>query len=458
MSEATLAGDSLEAVQEHIVAALEKGEALEVVAGGSKRSYGRDVRAASKQVISVLDVSGLTGIVDYQPNELILVARPGTPLAGLEATLADQGQQFAFEPPHFGEAATLGGALACNLSGPRRFKAGAARDHLLGFQAVTGRGEVVRGGGRVVKNVTGYDLSKLMCGSFGTLAVLTEVVVKVLPRAESERTVLFAGLSDAHGAARLIAASRTPHEPSGLAHLPSGAVLDGPGLEAAAAAASPNGAALTAMRVEGPAASAQARAELLVKEIQGGGNGASGPAHGGAVTILEEGDSRAFWAAVRELTPLPVKEGETLWRFSVAPTAGVALGESLRGAGALRLTYDWGGALVWAVFPGHPAGVHALAFRAGGHAQRVRQGPTAALKTTGDGTGKATVDGTKDGTENSTEDDIVVNSAEGTAEASKNAGAPFTELSPGQHRLNLNLKLAFDPARVLNPGRMYADI
>ena len=106
------------------------------------------------------------------------------------------------------------------------------------------------------------------------------------------------------------------------------------------------------------------------------------------------------------------------------------------------------------MFPGHPAGVHALAFRAGGHAQRVRQGPIAALKTTGDGTGKATVDGTKDGTENST----LVNFAEGTAEASKSAGAPFTELSPGQHRLNLNLKLAFDPARVLNPGRMYADI
>ena len=262
------------------------------------------------------------------------------------------------------------------------------------------------------------------------------------------------GLSYAPGSPRLTAASRTPHEPRGLAHLPPGAVLDGPGLEAAAAAASPNGAALTAMRVEGPAASAQARAELLVKEIQGGGNGASGPAHGGAVTILEEGDSRAFWAAVRELTPLPVKEGETLWRFSVAPTAGAALGESLRGAGALGLTYDWGGALVWAVFPGHPAGVHALASRAGGHAQRVRQGPTAARKTTGDGTGKATVDGT----ENRTEDDTGVNSAEGTAEASKHAGAPFTELSPGQHRLNLNLKLAFDPARVLNPGRMYADI
>ena len=204
------------------------------------------------------------------------------------------------------------------------------------------------------------------------------------------------------------------------------------------------------MRVEGPAASAQARAELLVKELQGGGNGASGPAHGGAVTILEEGDSRAFWVAVRELTPLPVKEGETLWRFSVAPTAGAALGESLRDAGALGLTYDWGGALVWAVFPGHPAGVHALASRAGGHAQRVRQGPIAALKTTGGGTGGST--------KGSTKDDTVVNSAEGTAEAPKNAGAPFTELSPGQHRLNLNLKLAFDPARVLNPGRMYADI
>ena len=426
MSEATLAGDSLEAVQEHIIAAMEKGEALEVVAGGSKRSYGRAVVAAAGREISVLDVSGLSGIVDYQPNELILVARPGTPLAELEDTLAVQGQQFAFEPPHFGAAATLGGALACNLSGPRRFKAGAARDHLLGFQSVTGRGEVVRGGGKVVKNVTGYDLSKLMCGSFGTLAVLTEVVVKVLPRAESECTVLFAGLSDAEGTARLIAASRTSQEPSGLAHLPSGAAWNGPGLAAAAAAA--NGAALTAIRVEGPAASAQMRAELLARENLDGGNG--GPGSGVSVDILADGDSKAFWRAVRELTPLSMDEGETLWRFSVAPTAGAALGESLRGAGALRLAYDWGGALVWAVFPGRSAGahggLHALASSAGGHAQRVRHGPNAAGENTGD--------------------------------ASQGAEGAFTELSPGQHRLNLNLKLAFDPARVLNPGRMYADI
>lgn len=386
---------SLEEVQTHIHDALQSGEALEVLGGGSKRFYGRPVAAAR-----TLSVAGLRGIIDYQPHELILVARPGTTLAELEPTLADAGQMLAFEPPHWGDGATLGGALACNLSGPRRFKAGAARDHLLGFQAVTGRGDVVRGGGRVVKNVTGYDLSKLMCGSFGTLAVLTEVVVKVLPRAETERTVMFSGLTDAEGLACLRAASRSSHEPGGLAHLPAG-------LQRTDAAAALADGALTAVRLEGPAPSVKHRGERLARALAA------------SAAFLEQDDSRAFWCALRELEPLSVGAGERLWRFSLPPTAATGLGQTLREQGAARLFYDWGGALAWAVLPaGQKSGaLHALARNAGGHAQLIRQG-----------------------------------------NGVHREEAVFTELTPGQHRLNLNLKLAFDPQRILNPGRLYPDI
>ena len=168
--------------------------------------------------------------------------------------MAGSKQALAFEPPHWGPQATIGGTVACNLSGPRRVRAGAARDHLLGFEAVTGRGQVVRGGGRVVKNVTGYDLSKLMCGSFGTLAVLTELVLKVLPAAETERTVVVPGLDDANAIALLILASRSPHNVSGLAHLPRG-VRAPQGLSAT----SEGGDSITLIRVEGPAPSVDHR-------------------------------------------------------------------------------------------------------------------------------------------------------------------------------------------------------
>ena len=150
--------DRPEALQEAILEAVAHARPLELVGAGTKRGYGLPV--AAQQTLSA---AGLRGVVDYQPNELILVVRPGTPLAEVESTLAEAGQMLAFEPPTWDAAATIGGVVACNLSGPRRFKAGAARDHLLGFQAVTGRGEFIRGGGRVVKNVTGYDMSKLMC-------------------------------------------------------------------------------------------------------------------------------------------------------------------------------------------------------------------------------------------------------------------------------------------------------
>ena len=174
---------------------------LEIFAGGSKRAFGRPVRAEQS-----LDLSGIAGVVNYEPRELVLTARPSTPLAEIEAALREQGQMLAFEPPRWldllggGGTPTLGGVLACNLSGPRRVRAGAARDFILGFSAVNGRGEVFKAGGKVVKNVTGFDLSKLMAGSFGTLAVLTEVTLKVMPRPETECTILLPGFERGQGA------------------------------------------------------------------------------------------------------------------------------------------------------------------------------------------------------------------------------------------------------------------
>ena len=186
-------------VEEAVRWAVSDGKALEIVGQGSKRAIGRP-----SQTDLTLDLSGLTGVTMYEPEELVLSAHAGTPLAEIEALLDEHGQQLAFEPMDYGPLlggepgkGSLGGAIATNLSGPRRIKAGAARDHFLGLSAVTGRGETIKSGGRVVKNVTGYDLCKLLAGSWGTLAAMTEITVKVLPKPETEATVLIEGLDDA---------------------------------------------------------------------------------------------------------------------------------------------------------------------------------------------------------------------------------------------------------------------
>jgi glycolate oxidase FAD binding subunit len=394
-------------VQDLIAWALGHSKALEVVGGGSKRGYGRPVEAAA-----TLNLAGLKGIVTYEPRELICVVRPGTPLVELEATLAGEGQHLAFEPPHWGAEATIGGAIACNLAGPRRFRAGAARDHLLGFQAVSGRAEVFHGGGRVVKNVTGYDLSKLMCGSFGTLAALTELCLKVLPAPETEATLVAPGLERRAALALLGEAARTPHEPSGLAWLPGSLPLPAP-----VAGLAPAGSGLALIRIEGPAPSVAYRAGELGRLI------AATPLALGHLPLEAEA-SRDLWRAVRELEPLTVKAGERLWRLSLPATAAErALGALERagaeGLGPARGLVDWGGALVWTILPTGVAGgrVHAIAAEAGGHARLLR-----------------------------------------AAEPPEPRLDVFGPLSPGQRLLHQNLKRAFDPQRLLNPGRMYPEI
>src|SRR5215475_2659722 len=208
-------------VEDAVQWALADGKALEIVGGGSKRAIGRPA-----QTDLTLDLSGLTGVTLYEPEELVLSAKAGTPLAEISGLVAARGQMLAFEPMDYGpilggpsDRATIGGTLAANLAGPRRIKAGAARDHFLGFTAVSGRGETFRSGGRVVKNVTGYDLCKVVAGSWGTLAAMTDVTIKTLPRPETEASVLVLGLDPARAADAMAAAMGSSGDVSGAAHL-----------------------------------------------------------------------------------------------------------------------------------------------------------------------------------------------------------------------------------------------
>ncbi|WP_394761352.1 glycolate oxidase subunit GlcE [Phenylobacterium sp.] len=329
------------------------GRPLEIIGGGTKRGVG------AVEADSVLSLAGLDQVIDYAPEELVLTAQAGVTLASLETLVAAQGQMLPFEPPHLnrllktkGEP-TLGGALAANLSGPRRIRAGAARDHFLGLQAVTGRGELVKAGGRVVKNVTGYDLCKLIAGSWGTLAVLTEVTIKVLPAARAERTLLFFGLDDGRANAAMVQAMNAPAEVSGAAHLP----------HAVAARAPLNGRmAVTALRLEGFEASVAARADHLAAALKG-----FGPSE-----TLDGRRSRDFWLQVREVEAFH-NNPRRLWRLCVPPSVGWKVGQALAG----EAIYDWGGGLVWLASDAEPAAVRSAIRALGGHATLYRgDGPT----------------------------------------------------------------------------------
>jgi glycolate oxidase FAD binding subunit len=322
---------------------------LELAGRGSKRGFGRPVQAAH-----ALDLSGLAGIEVYEPEELVLTARPGTPMAEIEAALAASGQALAFEPPDLGPlyggpagAGTLGGTVGCNLSGPRRLKAGAARDHVLGIEAVSGRGQAFKSGGRVVKNVTGYDLPKLLTGAFGTLAAMTRITVKVLPAPETVRTLVIAGLDDTAGVAVLTRALTSPYEVSGAAHLPAGILGD---------------AARSLVRIEGFGPSVDSRVASLSQLL-----GDAGP-----VAVLDPGESVDLWRRIRDVSPF-AGDGRAVWRVSVAPTAGPRIAAAAGGAHY----FDWGGGLVWiAVPPDGDAGAAsiraAVGAAGGGHATLVR--------------------------------------------------------------------------------------
>src|ERR1700675_2418730 len=279
-------------VEQAIRSALADGKALEIVGHGTKRAIGR-----AAQWDATLDLSALTGVTLYEPEELVLSARAGTPLAEIEALVAASKQELAFEPMDYGPllatapgAATIGGVLAANLCGPRRIKAGAARDHFLGFTAVSGRGETFKSGGRVVKNVTGYDLCKLIAGSWGTLAAMTDITVKTLPRAETEQTMLVLNLDEVTARKVMAAAMGSYGDVSAAAHLPAP-------ISVRIAEVASVQAAVTAFRLEGVAPSVAQRKTVLEQLLS----------PFGSLGTLAEAPSRAFWRAVRDVTPFAAK-------------------------------------------------------------------------------------------------------------------------------------------------------
>lgn len=408
----TLKPENAEQLLQAVQWAVAEKQPLEVLAGGSKRAYGRPMQTAA-----TLDLSALYGIKIYEPAELYMTALAGTPMSDIDAALAEAGQQLSFEPPDLGpllggaaNAGTIGGVVACNLAGPRRIKEGAARDHVLGFHAVSGRGETFKSGGTVVKNVSGFDLSKLLAGSLGTLAVMSEVTLKVLPAPEKIRTLLICWRTDGvydHGA--MTAMSRalgSPHDVSGAAHLPAAVAA-----RSSVDYVSNSGGGVTALRVEGPAPSVEHRAKALTETLK----------EFGQIEELHTSNSKTFWQEIRDVSAFVGRDDlPIVWHLSVPPASGakvaLSLLEELRG----EVIYDWGGGSIWLALAGgdaHADEARAAVAKTGGHATLIR------------------------------------------APVDVRAETPVFQPRLGpESDVTKNIKIGFDPDGILNPGRMYQGV
>ncbi len=391
-------------LRELIASANSANTPLEIIGHATKRGLGHPVAAD----VSV-DMQAFSAITLYEPEELVLSAKAGTPISEISSALGAQNQMLAFEPwdPAFllGQkpaSGTIGGTFMAGLAGPRRPGAGAARDNLLGVNAINGQGEIFKTGGRVVKNVSGFDLPKLIAGSFGTLAIATELTFKVLPRPEKARTLLIFGLNALEGGRAMRIALTSPHEVSATAHLP----------QSAAALAQVEfvrgaGTSVTAIRVEGPGPSVSVRIKALRELLSTFGD----------IEELHTENSIRLWSEIRDVQVLTHNPDKQVWRISVAPTDGPRLAnwaESNIGADALL---DWGGGLLWlaldATPDAHASDVRGAISSLGGHATLVR----------------ATAD----------------------VRARVDVFQPFVGALAG---LTARVKYAFDPNGILNPGRM----
>jgi len=354
-------------VEQVVRAALASEQPLEIIGHGSKRLIGQPMATNA-----LLDLSALNAVTAYEPNELIITVQAGAPLADVQSLIDSKNQQFAFEPVNTSQllgtpgAGTIGGMIGAGLAGPRRIKAGGARDHLLGAHAVSGFGDSFKAGGRVVKNVTGYDLCKLLAGSWGTLAVMTEVTLKVMPRPESERTLMLRGLDDITANRAMTAALGSPFDVSGAAHVADSTVRAGAG--ALTDLGSPRE-AVTLLRLEGITASAVHRAAALAAVL----------APFGMAEILEDAASAVAWRSVRDVQPFAANGslgGWPVWRIVCPPASGGALGERLSRDTGGEVIYDWGGGLIWAALPPKPDAQAALVRQrvnaVGGHATLIR--------------------------------------------------------------------------------------
>ncbi len=355
---------------ERIRAAAAGRSHLRLRGGGSKDFYGQ---ASSGESPDTLDTRGYAGIVAYEASELVVTARCGTPLAELEAVLAERGQSLAFEPPHFGAGATVGGCVAAGLSGPRRAQAGAVRDFVLGAKMLDGNGDLLTFGGQVMKNVAGYDVPRLLAGSLGTLGLIAEVSLKVLPLPVAEHTLRF---------------DLAQQEALDLLNRWGGRPL--------------------------PISASAWRGNALHVRFSGAAAAVGATAHSLGGQPVAPAEASAFWHSLREQTHTFFAGDAPLWRLSVPSATPVLAVDGMRSDAQL---VEWGGAQRWLRGEGdHAAAIRALATEAGGHATLFR----------------------------------------GDAATRASSGA-FQPLSAPLLRLHRNLKAAFDPQGVFNPGRLYPE-
>ncbi len=381
-------------VQDLVRQARAEGAPVEIIGGGTRRALGRQVQAAC-----TLSLAKHSGVTLYEPGALTIIAKAGTPLAEVEQTLAAEGQRLPFEPmDHRGLLAsegdpTIGAVVACNNSGSRRIQAGACRDSAIGVRFVDGNGEAIKSGGRVMKNVTGYDLVKLMCGAYGTLGIVTEVAFKVLPVSAREATLAIRGLPDEAAIGALSVALCSPFETTGAAHLPN----------------EPGG-PLTLLRVEGLETQVSYRLERL--------RALCATADGAEAGLVEGEEHEALWRRVRDAEPFHGRAG-AVWRISVKASDGPLVAGRIREATGGDVFYDWGGGLIWALVPeGQDANAPAVraAFAGlGGHATLIRASAPV-----------------------------------------RNAVAVFEAQTDRLAKISRGLRQKFDPAGILNPGRMEA--
>ena len=371
---------------------------LAIIGNNTRSGFGNRVEATQ-----TLSSRNLTGIVAYNPAEMVMTVKSGTPVADVEAALAASNQMMAFEPMDqraimatTGEP-TIGGVFAANVSGPRRYVAGAARDSLLGIRFINGQGEAIKAGGRVMKNVTGLDLVKLLAGSYGTLGFLTEVTVRVLPKPPAETSFVLSGLDDEAASHAMAAAMAMSVEVSGATHLPdsiksrflNGGLPDGPA---------------TVLRLEGLAASVDARAQSLSAAL----------GRLGSTTLFARDESKALWREIRDVSPYAGHPSKPLWRVSVAPSQGHKLVAALRLEAGVDAFYDWQGGLVWMQMEAEPEAdllrryIKALG---GGHATLIRA-------------------------------------------TSRDSIAAFEPLSVVEAALSGRVKAKLDPVGIFNPGKM----
>jgi glycolate oxidase FAD binding subunit len=373
------------------------GTPLAIEGGGTRSGLGRPNQAAK-----TLSLAKLSGITLYEPSEMVIGAWAGTPLSEVVKTLDARGQMLAFEPMDhrtlYGTAGepTIGAVAAGNISGPRRVMAGACRDSLIGVRFVNGLGEIIKNGGRVMKNVTGLDLVKLQSGAHGTLGVLTEVIFKVLPKPAMQATLVLNGLTDKTGIAALCAAMSSPFEPTGVAHLPAGV-----GSEKSR----------TVIRIEGFPDQISYRSGELTRIL----------AEYGSLQIVQGEAHETLWHSIRDAGFLADPKAHAVWRISVAPTKGADTVARIGLERDIRHFYDWSGGLVWlATSEENDAGaelIQSTASSMGGHATLVRG--TDALRAT-----------------------ISV----------------FQPQSSALMKLQAGIKASFDPDGVINPGRMVAGV